>query len=202
MTPGGRCAVERLLEGVHPRAQGEVERHRRRTRRAGMSSPTAHGEVGPVGAVAGGRASTPAAGSRRPATRRREAAARSGASGGAPPDGSLGAAPRSSGTKRTVSPGRSWPSFQRSARHHGRRAGEPAEAGPVGAEQHGVSPVKSTRAERVRRCRAGSTGAARPRRRPAGPSAASGRRGGRRCGRECSCTSPVAPRRTRRCRRR
>ncbi len=49
-----------------------------------------------------------------------------------------------SATKRTVSPGRSWPSFQRSAFATTNGQTKPPRLGPSGPSRIGMSPVKST----------------------------------------------------------
>ena len=67
-----------------------------------------------------------------------------------------------------------------------RRADEAAEARAVRAEDDRHVAGEVDGADRRRRCRGCSRGAARPRRRPCAPIAASGRSGARRCGWSCS----------------
>ncbi len=69
-----------------------------------------------------------------------------------PPSGTAAAArgprpqawPSPTQTKRTVSPGRSWPSFQRSELTTVAGQTKPPRLGPSGPSTIGMSPVKST----------------------------------------------------------
>ena len=88
--------------------------------------------------------------------------------------------------KRTVSPARSWPSFQRSSAATVSGQTNPPRLGPSGPRITGMSPVRSTAPTRVgrvvdvRRVQAGLAAVG------AGPVGLRARRGARRCGPSCS----------------
>ena len=163
------------------------------------------GERRPVAAGAGCWTSTPDAGSRRAVEQQASVARRpqgaddrrrvrrraSSARGG-----------RERARTRTVSPGASWPELPPLGAHHRGRAGEAAEAGAVGAEQHrrvagevdgaeGVAGVVD-----VRRVQAGLAAVG------PGPRRLRARRGARRCGRSGPARRHVGGEEGRRCRRR
>ena len=128
------CGGDRLGEGVDPKAQREVEHDR----------PVLDEHV----LVAGRGGTSPAGGRRRRRAGIEHAPWSSGrgAGVGEPPTGPVRrpSAALVTGAKRTVSPGRSWPSFQRSSLSSVTGQTNPPRLGPSGPRMIGMSPVKST----------------------------------------------------------
>ena len=132
-TPANRRGHQPLHEQVDPHAQVEVEHllavlDEQVAVAASAGRSTRRPVAAGLGPVQHGRRRR-----RRAAGRRRRQAAAAGRG------------------KRTVSPARSWPSFQRSSADHRQRAHEAAEAGAVGAEDDRHVAGEVDRADRVGR---------------------------------------------------
>ena len=137
-----------LVQGVHAGPQAEVEHHVAVLHEQVVVAGAAVGDRGPSGAfrhpaqhavVAVSPADTGSCRAERDQSgvpRQHQLTARSQVPG-------RRRLPGSTGTNRTVSPGRSWPSFQRSAVTTVTGQTKPPRLGPSGPSRIGVSPVKS-----------------------------------------------------------
>ena len=161
-SPGQHVGIELDLQRADAGRQLEHARHaaRRATAAARACTRIRSAEVEHhlavldeqvvVAAASPGDRGSTAPASRRPRTPSSPLAGAARADGTGRPAQRRRAPPRRPTTKRTVSPGRSWPSFQRSALTHGRRADEPAERRAVGTEDDRHVAREVDRADAVR----------------------------------------------------